>query len=71
MSTDTEHKVGFFTDLHLGVHQNSEKWHDVTYKWAQWYTAELKSKNIKKIIFGGGREGCWSIFVTIPRSVSH
>lgn len=53
MTEDTEHKVGFFTDLHLGQHQNSEKWHDVTYKWAKWYTAELKSKNIKKIIFGG------------------
>ena len=47
MPGDTEHKVSFFTDLHLGQHQNSEKWHDVTYKWAQWYTNELKSKNIK------------------------
>ena len=53
MPKNAEHKVGFFTDLHLGQHQNSEKWHDVTYKWAQWYTTELKSKNIKKIIFGG------------------
>ena len=53
MSLDAEHKVGFFTDIHLGQHQNSEKWHDVAYKWAQWYTRELKSKNIKKIIFGG------------------
>ena len=53
MSVDTEHKVGFFTDLHLGLHQNSEKWHDVTYKWAKWFTSELKRKKIKKIIFGG------------------
>ena len=53
MPSNTEHKVGFFTDLHLGLHQNSEKWHDVTYKWAQWYTRELKTKKIKKLIFGG------------------
>ena len=53
MSIDTNNKVGFFTDLHIGMHQNSEKWHDVTYKWAQWFTKELKSKNIKKILFGG------------------
>ena len=52
MSSDI-HKIGFFTDLHLGQHQNSEKWHDVAYKWAKWYTKELKSKKISKIIFGG------------------
>ena len=46
-------KIGFFTDLHIGVHQNNEKWLDVTYKWATWFTAELKKQNIKKIIFGG------------------
>jgi len=53
MSKESDNKVGFFTDLHIGMHQNSEKWHDVTYKWAQWFTKELKSKDIKKIIFGG------------------
>ena len=47
------HNVGFFTDLHIGVHQNSEKWHDVSYTWAKWFTEELKKKNIKTIIFGG------------------
>ena len=39
------HNVGFFTDLHIGVHQNSEKWHDVSYTWAKWFTEELKKKN--------------------------
>jgi len=53
MPLDSTDKVSFFTDLHLGLHQNSEKWHDVTYKWAKWYTKELKRKKIKKIIFGG------------------
>ena len=32
MFEPSEYKVGFFSDLHIGVHQNSEKWHDVTYK---------------------------------------
>tara|TARA_R100000315_G_C5228904_1_gene139852 strand:+ start:979 stop:2022 length:1044 start_codon:yes stop_codon:yes gene_type:complete len=46
-------KIAFFTDLHIGVHQNSEKWYDVAYEWAKWFTSDLKSKNIKKVIFGG------------------
>ena len=48
-----KYKVAFFTDLHIGVHQNNENWLDVTYKWAQWFTSELKKQNINKIIFGG------------------
>ena len=28
-------KIAFFTDLHIGVHQNSEKWYDVAYEWAK------------------------------------
>lgn len=46
-------KIGFFTDLHIGVHQNNEKWFDVSYKWAEWFVSELKKQEIKKIIFGG------------------
>jgi len=48
-----KYKIAFFTDLHIGVHQNSEKWLDVTYDWAKWFTSELKNKNINKVIFGG------------------
>ena len=46
---DENYKVGFFSDLHIGVHQNSEKWHDVTYKWAEWYTSQLREKQITKM----------------------
>ena len=53
MSCDDNKQIGFFTDLHIGVHQNSEKWHDVTLHWAKWFTKELKSRKITKIIFGG------------------
>ncbi len=48
-----KYKIAFFTDLHIGVHQNNERWLDVTYKWAEWFTVELKKQNINKIIFGG------------------
>ena len=48
-----KYKIAFFTDLHIGVHQNNERWLDVTYNWGKWFTSELKKKNINKIIFGG------------------
>lgn len=53
MSDLVQNKIGFFSDLHIGVHQNSEKWHDVSYKWAKWFTSELKNKGVNQIIFGG------------------
>ena len=48
-----KYKIAFFTDLHIGVHQNNERWLDVTYNWAKWFTSELKKKNVNKIMFGG------------------
>ena len=53
MSTDINKKIGFFTDLHIGLHQNSEKWHNVTFEWAKWFTSEIKKHKITKLIFGG------------------
>jgi DNA repair exonuclease SbcCD nuclease subunit len=46
-------QIAIFSDLHLGVHMNSQVWHDVSLNWAKWITEELKSKNIKEIIFCG------------------
>jgi len=46
-------RIGFFSDLHIGLHQNSEKWHDVTFSWAKWFSAQLKSQKITELIFGG------------------
>jgi len=46
-------KIAIFSDLHLGVHQNSDFWLSVANKWADWYISELKSHNITDIIFGG------------------
>ena len=48
MSEESNKKIGFFSDLHIGIHQNSEKWHDVTLEWAKWFTSELKYQNIIK-----------------------
>lgn len=46
-------KWAVFTDLHLGVHQNSSTWHEIALDWADWFIAELKSKDIDQIIFAG------------------
>tara|TARA_R110000765_G_scaffold104222_1_gene193939 strand:+ start:1714 stop:2736 length:1023 start_codon:yes stop_codon:yes gene_type:complete len=46
-------RIAFFTDLHLGVHQNSEKWLNIAQVWAKWFKIELESRNIDEIIFGG------------------
>lgn len=46
-------KVAIFSDLHLGLYGNSETWHDIALKWADWIVKELKSKKIKDILFLG------------------
>jgi len=40
-------------DLHIGVHQNSNLWHDTAIKWATWLKQELIAKNIKDIVILG------------------
>lgn len=42
-----------FTDLHLGVHQNSTAWHNIGLRWADWFVEELKKNKITNIIFAG------------------
>jgi DNA repair exonuclease SbcCD nuclease subunit len=46
-------KYAIFSDLHLGVHQNSSNWHNIALNWVDWFVADLKSKKIKDIIFTG------------------
>jgi DNA repair exonuclease SbcCD nuclease subunit len=45
--------VAIFSDLHLGVYGNSEKWHDTALKWTDWIINELNQKKIKDILFLG------------------
>lgn len=46
-------RYAIFTDLHLGVHQNSSTWHDIALKWADWFVSDLKANNIEDILFLG------------------
>tara|TARA_E500000318_G_scaffold107098_2_gene115918 strand:+ start:1421 stop:2446 length:1026 start_codon:yes stop_codon:yes gene_type:complete len=46
-------KIAFFTDLHLGVHQNSERWLNIALEWSKWFQKELKDRNIHEVVFGG------------------
>lgn len=48
-----DNKVAIFSDLHLGIHQNSKLWHKIADEWSDWFISELKSKNITKILFLG------------------
>jgi len=46
-------KVAIFSDLHLGVHQNSSFWIDVSLEWIEWFKKDIQSKGIADIIFCG------------------
>lgn len=46
-------KVAIFSDLHLGVHQDSMTWHNTALSWCDWFINDLKSKNITDIFFLG------------------
>lgn len=46
-------KIAVFSDLHIGVHQNSRAWHSIAEEWAKWIIPELKRKKIKDIVFCG------------------
>jgi DNA repair exonuclease SbcCD nuclease subunit len=45
--------VAIFSDIHIGVHQNSKYWHDISWEWANWFIQDIKSKGIQDIIFCG------------------
>lgn len=46
-------KVAIFSDLHLGVHQDSMTWHETALEWCSWFVDNLKSKDITDIFFLG------------------
>ena len=41
------------SDIHVGVHQNSNMWHEISLKWARWLRDELKEKQITDIVIAG------------------
>lgn len=46
-------KIAIFSDLHIGVHQDSKYWHDISWEWANWYISDLKYKGITDVVFCG------------------
>lgn len=49
----TNRKVCCVSDIHVGVHQNSAMWHDISLEWARWLRDELSDKGITDIIIPG------------------
>ena len=46
-------KVLFFSDLHLGVHQNSQTWHNICLDLASWIDEVMQTHNLDTIFFAG------------------
>ena len=46
-------KVLFFSDLHLGVHQNSQTWHTICLDLAKWIDRVMKDNKLDTIFFAG------------------
>ena len=46
-------RVCCISDIHIGIHQNSDVWHNIAMKWAIWLADELKSKDIEDIVISG------------------
>ena len=47
------HNVCCISDIHVGVHQNSQLWLDIANQWVDWLVIELTNHNIKDIIICG------------------
>jgi DNA repair exonuclease SbcCD nuclease subunit len=45
--------IAIFSDLHLGVHQNSNFWFDISIDWVKWFVEDLKKRKIDSIVFCG------------------
>lgn len=48
-----QNKVLFFSDLHLGVHQNSHTWHQIALSLADWISDVMESNSLDTIFFAG------------------
>jgi len=46
-------KIAIFSDLHLGVHQNTDFWLNVSLKWAEWFRSKLRENGISTVFFCG------------------
>jgi DNA repair exonuclease SbcCD nuclease subunit len=48
-----QNKVLFFSDLHLGVHQNSPTWHKIALDLANWIKETMEENKLDTIFFAG------------------
>lgn len=48
-----QQRVCCVSDIHVGVHQNSSMWHDITLEWGSWLRDELNKHKITDIIISG------------------
>lgn len=46
-------KIGCFSDIHLGIGQDSKEWHDIAINFAKWASDYYKQNNIEDIIIPG------------------
>ena len=46
-------KVCCISDIHIGVHQNSDIWHGIAIKWARWLADSLHKQGVKDIVISG------------------
>lgn len=46
-------KIAIFSDIHIGVKNDSKFYHDVSLKWAEWFISDISSKGISDIVFCG------------------
>lgn len=46
-------RICIVSDFHIGVHQNSQLWHNIAIKWAKWLKKELESKGVTDIMMCG------------------
>ncbi len=42
-----------FSDIHIGVHRDSDTWHRISLEWARWFKSQLDERGIRDIIFCG------------------
>jgi DNA repair exonuclease SbcCD nuclease subunit len=46
-------KIGLFSDIHLGLGQGSDQWHNISLNFAKWASEVFKNKGIEQILIPG------------------
>ncbi len=49
----THPRVCLVSDIHIGVHQNAQLWHNIALDWAKWLDSQLKEQGIRDIVICG------------------